>query len=349
LAVDAENSVFVQYRDAWRVWSDFLEQAPSWLRLVLRNPNPEIALSLPDLFDLAVLIQDEHTVSSAVRRLRDESEDTHEDVERYFEGDERAALRVAWAARSRLTDALHWYFMFRHDRDRAAARDSRAYLRRHLNQVGPGDAVLTTNWDPLVERTLAEDGRWSPHDGYGFDCDIVQLVGDERRQVPEECLRPSTVKVLKLHGCFGWRDLHGAFFLEGADYLDVFGFSCNSQFIRLRDKNQPEFYSPSDPVIAFPSFLKSLSHQTLAEVWRQASLLAVDCTEFVAAGYSLPASDVAIRALLLPIANGVRRGTVVATIVDSAKSSLERWQEFLGSKAQVLHQSLETTPELFMT
>jgi len=347
LAADAASSSLVQYRDAWTAWRTYLDNAPAWLRLVLENPNPEVALSLPDLFDLAVAEQDEHRFTTPLRQLDEKGVDLHAELEDYYDSEEREALVLARRARLRLVDALHWYFLFQHSRDSEAGRTSRDYLRRQLAAMAPGDIVITTNWDPLTERTLAEDGRWGPADGYGYAREIVQEVAGSRRPLPPACSKPSEVPVLKLHGCFGWRDIGGRFFLEGVDFLDVFGFYCTGRPIQVRDREEPELYHPSDPVVAFPSYLKPLSHSVLLEVWKMASRAATRCTEFVAGGYSLPASDAAVRALLLPIANEVREGRVKATIVDQSKLALDRWRDFLGPNVRLVQQTFESAPVLF--
>jgi hypothetical protein len=47
------------------------------------------------------------------------------------------------------------------------AGSRRAYLQGELAFVRDGDVIITTNYDTLAERTLMEEGRWSPGDGYG--------------------------------------------------------------------------------------------------------------------------------------------------------------------------------------
>jgi hypothetical protein len=344
---DATRSPFVQYVDSWKAWRDYLNAAPAWLRLVLENPNPEVALSLPDLFDIAVAEQDSYRFVDAVRRV--EQGDEGVDLEQYYDGPERRALAKARRAKSRLVEALHWYFMFKHGSDRDAGRATRDYLRRQLAPMKPGDVAMTTNWDPLLERTLAEDRRWSLADGYGFPRDLVQLIGYDRRLLPKECTSPSEIPVLKLHGSFGWREIDGQFFLQGDEFLDVFGFYCSGHPIQIRDKNEPESYHPSDPIVAFPSYLKSLSHPILLDVWRAASEAIVNCSDFAAAGYSLPESDSAVRALLLPVANSVRAGRVKAIVVDPSRIALDRWREFLGSNPRYVESTLESAPVLLQT
>lgn len=111
-----------------------MERAPAWLRLVLQNPNPEVALSLRDLFDTAVAEQDRHRFEGAIQQVK-EGEDASaagHRLEAYYDGEERAALAVARIAKQRLVQVLNWYFRFRHGADREAGRETRGYVRQQL-------------------------------------------------------------------------------------------------------------------------------------------------------------------------------------------------------------------------
>ncbi|HKV74111.1 MAG TPA: hypothetical protein VJN95_06305 [Gemmatimonadales bacterium] len=239
---------------------------------------------------------------------------------------------------------MQWYFTFKLG-DKGVT-DRTEYLRNQLSALSTGDVVITTNWDPLVEQLLAQEGRWIPTDGYGFQRGMGLLSGLRRVALPGGLGVVSEIQVLKLHGCFGWRDLDDGFFLEGNEFLSQFRFAFEGRRIQMRDMDEPTSYRPSNPIIAFPSYLKSLIHSTLFEVWRTASLVISDCSDFAAAGYSLPASDSAVRALLLPIANGARTGRVRVTIADPAKATLDTWREFLGHNPKFLQLGLEAAPVL---
>jgi hypothetical protein len=199
--------------------------------------------------------------------------------------------------------------------------------------LSKGDVVLTTNWDPLVERTLSEHGRWFPSDGYGFPRSLLRTDG---LHLPLECQKPSEVKVLKLHGCFGWREIDSRLFLEGTQFLDRFGFRCFGHSTPLRDAEEPSNYSPSDPVVAYPSFIKRLDHPVLSAVWAQAADALAASGHVRICCYSLPPSDSAIRTLLLlPLRTRLERNDVSVEIWDRSSDTLKTWTEFLGNKASL--------------
>ena len=55
----ASESSSIQFSDAWKAWESFREQrVPRSLRLIAYNSNPEVVLSLPDLYHLATESED---------------------------------------------------------------------------------------------------------------------------------------------------------------------------------------------------------------------------------------------------------------------------------------------------
>jgi hypothetical protein len=170
---EASSSASVQFQEAWERWETFLGALPPALEVVGSCSNPEIVLSLPDLFDATAEFEDEFQTVRAIHHLQNTGESTVKDLQAYFASGGRAILSEARAARARLVECLNWFFSFRHHDDSKRTRTERDYLRRHLSALARGDAVITFNWDTLVERALAEDGRWSPTDGYGFPRRLV--------------------------------------------------------------------------------------------------------------------------------------------------------------------------------
>ena len=59
----ASESSSIQFRDAWQAWESFRESVPASLRLIAYNSNPEVVLSLPDLYHLAVESEDDQQLS----------------------------------------------------------------------------------------------------------------------------------------------------------------------------------------------------------------------------------------------------------------------------------------------
>jgi hypothetical protein len=236
---------------------------------------------------------------------------------------------------------LDWFFSFHHHNDSTKSRGERDYLRTHLNSLVRGDAVITFNWDTLVERTLAEDGRWCPADGFGFPRRLLQESRDgSRHQVAAHSMPPSDLVVLKLHGSFGWRCSGERFFLDGSTYLSKFAFPLLDTSIPVRDSEEPSHYSPSDLIVVYPSFFKHLARPMLAVIWTLASAYLWRATFVEIIGYSLPSSDSAARALLLPLALRLDSGAVRVVVRDQSDETLKRWREFLGPKADLRQETL---------
>lgn len=339
---EASSSASVQFQEAWERWETFLGALPPTLEVVGSCSNPEIVLSLPDLFDATAEFEDEFRTVRAIHHLQNTGESTVKDLQAYFASGGRAILSEARAARARLVECLNWFFSFRHHDDSKRTRTERDYLRRHLSVLARGDAVITFNWDTLVERALAEDGRWSPADGYGFPRQLVyESENGIKHSIPTRSAPPSDLVVLKLHGSYGWRIVNDRFFLDGPEYLAGFTFPLLDVSTPLRDADEPTHYSPSDLVMVYPSFLKHLARPMLADIWTLASAYLWHANFVEIIGYSLPASDSAARALLLPLILRLNSGAARVIVHDPSPHTLERWREFLGPKAELRQERLQ--------
>jgi hypothetical protein len=338
MRLEAERGLEAGFTRAWAEWSAFLGSMPNELAVLGTSSNPEIILSLADLFDAAAEGEDRQRTVGAIQHYKNTGESTVTDLERYFDSPERGFLSSAQIGRARLLYALDLFFRFKHIADQHAEASTRGYLAGLIADLGPGDAVLTFNWDSLVERLLLETGRWFPADGFGFARQLLvdHQFGRRRRRRPLEATlyRPSDVLVLKLHGSFGWRLAGDGIFLDGPEYLDGFDFMLGGSRLFLRDSEQPESYSPTDPLVAYPSFLKRLSHPLLEAIWSTASarLATADVVQVI--GYSLPPSDGAARALLLPLAARCRAQAVRVIVRDPSDRTLDNWRSFLGPCAE---------------
>lgn len=338
---EASRSVAGQFHDAWNRWEAFLGAIPPALEIVRSCSNPEIVLSLPDLLDATAEFEDESRTVGAVHHLQNTGESTVEGLQAYFASAGREILSEARAARAHLVECLDWFFSFRHHDDGVRTRTERDYLRTHLSALARGDAVITFNWDTLVERALAEDGRWCPADGYGFPRRLVHESGDGiKHSIPAHSAPPSEVLVLKLHGSYGWRSMNDRFFLDGPQYLAGFTFPLLDLQTPLRDADEPVHYSPSDLVMVYPSFFKHLARPMLASIWTLASAYLWRATFVEIIGYSLPTSDSAARALLLPLILRLHSGAARVAIQDPCARTLERWRAFLGPNAELRQEGL---------
>lgn len=114
---EASRSSDCQFRNAWFVWKEFLRTLPPALEVVRHCSNPEIVLSLPDLFAAAAEFEDEFKTLRAVHHFKETGECTVDSLQRYFSSTGRKILGEARAARVKLIDCLDSYFSFHHHDD----------------------------------------------------------------------------------------------------------------------------------------------------------------------------------------------------------------------------------------
>jgi hypothetical protein len=226
--------------------------------------------------------------------------------------------------RSILLWALEHYFSWRHEEDHEGfERKGWDSLRAFGEKLGPGDIVITFNYDASLERVLLNQGKWSPKDGYGFELAFQESRYDETPARFES----SPVVVLHLHGATGWyrRPMFTPGYVptrSGAVPRDVFGaaplstnISLDPLFLRGLGIHQVDACLPdltavsSDRhVVLHPSFLKdyetdeSGSH-VFPDLWRKAAQVLREAERTYVVGYSLPKADTAALTLFLTNCN----------------------------------------------
>lgn len=331
------QSPFQDEKRDWQRFTRFGNSASGALSMVLRCTNPEVVLTVPDLLEAGLSTSDSDHWKRVKTALRDGDEENLDSLQQYWSDPGRNELVQAVLAKEAFQRLADCFFSHQHCSDSLpAAKVRRCYLDRALSTLTEDDIVITTNWDTLAERVLLEQGKWYPTDGYGFRVRV--LSGPEWG--PQEELRETTkIKVLKLHGSIGWfRTEHSSreLYLRHDNYLQYFS---TPEHPTIRDAScPPSGHGPDvNPVVAFPSYLKQLEDEKLQAIWDQAAsaLYSSDRIEFV--GYSLPAADVAIRALLNPLRRRLADGacSVTAVVARDARSE-QRWREFLGPDVDVV-------------
>lgn len=134
----AVGSPSLQLKDAWDEWVAFRDAMPEHLKLIANNSNPEVVLTWPDLYSLAVENEDDQRQSDAIRTYMATGESKVSELEKYFDSTEREALASAARPRSRLLHALEWYFLYKHHEDRDV-RSRRDYFRPLTEDLEEGD------------------------------------------------------------------------------------------------------------------------------------------------------------------------------------------------------------------
>lgn len=323
----AEESPDQSVKDAWHRFHNFRDRATGMASRILGSSNPEIVLSLPDLYRAADANEDQD-LGRALAKAEDDS-DLLEQKER-LRTKPTEFLEAEIAVRDCLY-CLEHFFWERHCLDGGCEASKRDYLREELFPLAAGDVIATTNWDTLVERLLAEDGLWAPHDGYGFTAD---LFCDGLLKTPaREILAPSTVTVLKLHGSLGWHQSKkgNSVVLSQARLLqDLRLAGRDGRRLILRDRAEPYGELPGDWIALYPSYLKKLTSEPMYDIWALASQALGRAAEVRIIGYSFPESDLAVQVLVNAVRSRVKSGKVNLVVVNPSREAIERARRLVG-------------------
>lgn len=335
---EARDSVVQNFSDAWAAWQKLRESSSGVARYLLGNPNPEVVLSLPDLCEVARESEDRQAFERARSALSTGSDDPGE-IWKHLKSQGRKVANEAVTARDRFRDCLNDFFLYRHHLDsKPENREKREYLRRALSTLSVGDRVITLNWDTTVERTLLEDERWNPINGYGFRHELRSPSSSGSGPRPLGFEVPSSeVIVLKLHGSVGWHQTRdGRFYFENRyGFLRDFEFTHRGVPVPLADPAPDPIGPPDGFLLGYPSFLKQVSGFEMQSIWYQAAR-ALDTAHSVEVwGYSLPQSDTAVRTLLNGLRFRLDRREVRVEVHDPLREVQDRWSDFLGEKAEV--------------
>jgi hypothetical protein len=145
----------------------------------------------------------------------------------------------------------------------------RSRVTRFAKLLRPGDAVITFNWDLLVEEALFDlDKEW------------------------EYKLTDGAISVLKPHGSLDWFDSKKV----SINRKSI--FPLNEKFKRIQVFNRfraPRISTPVVPVILPPVINKKIVYEELQAIWRDAWLALRHASEIYVIGYSLPPEDLHAR------------------------------------------------------
>jgi hypothetical protein len=141
--------------------------------------------------------------------------------------------------------------------------------------LAPRDAILSFNYDCLIDDSLKRcgDGKWNPR--YGYELPLPRGKGSklkgEAAWMPGNCCdKQQTVRLLKLHGSLN--------FGEGGTYLKERPYTKNNSG-NLRFEIIP------------PEWNKPFEHGIFARIWRQAARAIHSANVIVVIGYSFPKTD----------------------------------------------------------
>ncbi|MTI81764.1 MAG: hypothetical protein FH758_12980 [Firmicutes bacterium] len=154
------------------------------------------------------------------------------------------------------------------------------------NNLRPGDAVISFNYELLMDNSLMATSNWHPGDGYGVKCSLLSAgkctdFGDK-----------SSVHLYKLHGSLNWlycthcRKLFTA--VETVE--NKLRFICNHS-----DKvlcNHMGCRHPLLPIIIPPTMMKNYDSIPFTQkLWRLARNALANARHIIIIGYSFPPTD----------------------------------------------------------
>ena len=349
---------------AWRLASTEDQS----LRLIVGSKNPEVLISYMDLVEQAS--RSEHSRLEAALRNRIDNLKRTDDPVVYQQTFEQAVTEqndgyrnpvlttasIVRRARRDLLLSIDDFLEYLHFRDRERWPQGPAHLRALFEPLSVPDTVITTNYDSLCERTLFALGMWSPRDGYGFD---VSLVGQRVREaeglrralptLPKELVAPSAIKVLKLHGSYGWiwrEPVAGPavtgdeeFRMEPRIHLSNGLLAAllphdGPLAVPLYDRREPTGVYPGDPTLTLPTFMKQVSGPELQSIWAQAAKALEQADEIRIVGASLPESDLGVRTLFNPMRLRLAERAVRVVVQDPDSGAIARWRDLLGNDVE---------------
>jgi hypothetical protein len=158
-----------------------------------------------------------------------------------------------------------------------------------LNKLQKGDAILTFNYDLLIEESFKTADVWTPIGGYGV---AVHGIKNEwcknwlsHRNVTSS--QAAKIQLLKLHGSVHW-----ALYKTGEVKLK------DRPFV-VRTRNKATVFETVS--ILPPGWNKRIDKKPYKELWKKARLKLEKCKTVIVIGYSLPETDLLAKALFAEV------------------------------------------------
>lgn len=199
--------------------------------------------------------------------------------------------------------------------------------RQLLRTLSPDDAIITFNWDLLIDNLVAMDYNEGPN--YGTT--LLEPVHDAPGQVGNQRSAPL---ILKLHGSLNWmtcRKCHTSFvhILSGktsAQHYDGHPISCRY------------CSGLTEPLMVPPTLLKNYNDPVLKATWKEARRVLRLADQLVIVGYSLPVTDFKAKWLLMEASANKEPAWRAVTIVDENPTQCleDRYRDVLRVRAPIL-------------
>lgn len=153
-------------------------------------------------------------------------------------------------------------------------------------------AIITFNYDLIVEKYLYRNKIWFPRDGYGFIPIRLPKIS------PPYLHQLSQIKILKMHGSLNWEPsslYQSNFQLKWFDDDNNYFFPGYLENEEKRNFRYQGAFSSDGWIL--PSWIKQFSYNEIIQVWNQAFKFLNMAEEVIFIGYSMPKADAAVYSL----------------------------------------------------
>ncbi|GEM_PF-1297759 len=154
-----------------------------------------------------------------------------------------------------------------------------------LDRLEKGDAIVTFNYDLLIEQSFSSNFNWHPSDGYGIKIEIgteASNIWKDREKKESKCL------LLKLHGSINWAKKKDKITLKDRPY-------------RVKGRER------ANVAICPPSWRKPVDEEPYKLLWKQARNHLERAKTLIILGYSLPETDFLAQSFLKEIVETKRK------------------------------------------
>jgi hypothetical protein len=156
-----------------------------------------------------------------------------------------------------------------------------------LKHVKRNDAILTFNYDLLIEESFGEKCIWNPIDGYGYRIPGKTTIWCRKWLVKHEPKPDSSFELIKLHGSINWQ-----LYKNG-----VVKFKQKPYYSRMK---QNKIHHEKICILP-PGWDKKFDNNPYKVLWEKAHNYLYNCKSLIILGYSLPETDLTARALFAEV------------------------------------------------
>ena len=212
-------------------------------------------------------------------------------------------------------------------------------IRNQLTQKEDALAVITMNWDDILETTLSE--LCNNHNKgltknqiktYPDLCFYDYSLSANPEHIPSTHIKAKghkNIKILKMHGSLAWLECPKC----GRIYTDYSNEIASEEFSDMKcphcsDDSRPQEENPIlRSLIITPTFLKSLENLNLKNIWHNAFIDISEADEIVFIGYSFPDADFEMRCLLKKACKSTAKISVVLSSSDDPELYRSKFAE----------------------